>query len=490
MGEFDPPSPTERSPNKRPRFHRNRKVRRHDASGSWTCSIGKQPNRDRTRLRPKDWYFHTTEDEAKKHANRLQRDWEFLVKHWQRLYAPTLRIIDAPFAEVPHWQPSMSNRPEPTAEQVEVQSNRSGDAEDLVRAYASVPLRGVFSLFENHQKMCVAQGDIQQSTLDSLLKSLRSVLTYFPDDLRMSELTHGQIREAKSKMLEKLNRRTTKNRVMDLRRMLKWFYDSDFGQGHVRPTHFEEVFVVRNAVRADVKPYGTALLKPLLLRANDRERLYIMLALNCGMYQSDIGRLTLDEINVDDGYVFWDREKEPLNPFNVRHDLWPETLKLARQFVQPTGNQKRFNTDHRNGRAEQIDCSTLAFVDTAGNLLYRITPSGKAYDKIGKAFERLNTRLEKNDPKTHHYKFNHLRKSTNQFIREAVGRQIALEKAQLVSIEEISQMFLAQREGLLARLYSQTREISSATVIYGAMNQFLATVGAEMRKAGVFDCLS
>jgi integrase len=143
-----------------------------------------------------------------------------------------------------------------------------------------------------------------------------------------------------------------------------------------------------------------ALLKALLLRANDRERLYIMLALNCGMYQSDIGRLTLDEINLDGGYVFWDREKEPENPFKVRHDLWPETLTLARQFVQPPGTRKRFNTDYRNGRAEQVDCSTLAFPDKAGNLLYRIMPSGKAYDKISRAFERLNTRLEKNDSRS------------------------------------------------------------------------------------------
>ncbi len=425
-----------------------------------------------------------------KQADRIQRDWEFLVTNWQRLYAPTLRVIDAPFAEVPHWQPSMSNRPEPTAAEVDAQSSGPGDAEDLVRAYANVPLLGVLSLYENDQKMCVAQGDIQQSTLDSLLKSLRSALTYFPVDLSMSDLTHGQIREAKSGMLEKLSRRTVKGRLMDLRRMLKWFYDSDFGQGHVRPTHFDEVFSVRNAVRADVKPYGMELLKALLVRANDRERLYIMLALNCGMYQSDMSRLTLDEINIDEGYAFWDREKEPLNPFKVRHDFWPETLRLARRFVQPRGARARFNTDYRYGRAEQIDCSKLAFVDTAGSLLYRITPSGKAYDKVSRAFERLNTRLEKNDPKAHHYKFNHLRKSTNQFIREAVGRQIASEKAQLVSIEEISQMFLAQREGLLARLYSQTREISSATVIYGAMNQFLATVGDAMRKAGVFDCLA
>lgn len=162
---------------------------------------------------------------------------------------------------------------------------------------------------------------------------------------------------------------------------------------------------------------------------------------------------------------------------------------MARKFIQPRGRRAHYNIDHRSGNADRIDCSTLAFVDSADNMLYRITASGKAYDKISKAFERLNTRLKKADPNAGHYKFNHLRKSTNQMMREAVGREIGQDKSRLVSIEEISQMFLAQREGLLARLYSQTREISSATVIYSVMNRFLALVGDEMRKAGAFDCL-
>jgi integrase len=411
------------------------------------------------------------------------------VTHWQRLYAPTLRVIGDPFAEEPHWQPSMSNRADPTPEQIETATAQPITAEDLVRAYAEVSLQGVYSLFKDHQTMCVAQGDLQQSSLDALLKSIRSALSFFPEGLKMADLTHGQLREAKSKMLAKMSRRTVKNRMADLRRMLKWFYGSDYGRGHEVPTHFDEVFSVKNATRTDVKPYALALLKALLRGANEREQLYVMLALNCGMYPSDIGRLTLDEINLDQGYVFWDREKEPETPFNLLHSLWHETIRLARSFIQKPGKRAHYNTDYRTGKAEQADCSKLAFVDDKGNMLYRITASGKAYDKIRKAFERLNKRLKKANPKAEHYKFNHLRKSTSQLIRERVGHVVAADRTRMISALEVSNMFLGQKEGLLARLYSQTRELSAAKGIYAVMNQFLGEVGEEMRRAGVFDVI-
>ena len=50
---------------------------------------------------------------------------------------------------------------------------------------------------------------------------------------------------------------------------------------------------------------------------------------NRGMYQEDIGRLRRDEIDLDEWSVFWDREKEPANPFRIHQILWPETLALA-----------------------------------------------------------------------------------------------------------------------------------------------------------------
>ena len=58
------------------------------------------------------------------------------------------------------------------------------------------------------------------------------------------------------------------------------------------------MFTIKNAVRTDVVTYGPAVLHDILIAANEREQLCILLALNCGMYQADIARLTRDEVDV------------------------------------------------------------------------------------------------------------------------------------------------------------------------------------------------
>lgn len=209
-----------------------------------------------------------------------------------------------------------------------------------------------------------------------------------------------------------------------------------------------------------------------------------MLALNCGMYQADIGRLTLDELDEDNSFVFWDREKEPQNPFKVKHDLWPETRKLVSRFSQARKTRTRFDTEWRDGSLAKLDCSTLAFVDTNGNMLYRITESGRAYDKISKAMQRLNARLKNEGAAT--FKFNSLRKSTNQLLCEILESRTADDDAQgMVATSEISNLFLAQKSNLLTRLYRTT-----GVKLYGRMNRQLQAVGTVLRDAGAFEPLS
>jgi len=83
------------------RIHRNPTVHPH-CSGLWTVCIGKVKSRDGSRLRRKDWYLKGTKAEAE--ANRIAKDWAFLVGSWERLHQPTLEIIGSPFAKEPHWQ--------------------------------------------------------------------------------------------------------------------------------------------------------------------------------------------------------------------------------------------------------------------------------------------------------------------------------------------------------------------------------------------------
>ena len=92
----------------RPRFHRSRRVKPHHASGSWTVCIGKALDKSGKSLRRKDWYFAgMSEADANDRAASLQREWEFLVTNWVHLYGGRLRIINSPFADIPHWQPNL-----------------------------------------------------------------------------------------------------------------------------------------------------------------------------------------------------------------------------------------------------------------------------------------------------------------------------------------------------------------------------------------------
>src|SRR5690349_1991514 len=88
---------------KRHRLHSNPKVHPH-AEGCWTVCIGKAPNKDRTRLRRKDWYFGGTEANANEEAGKLAKRWRFIVERWDQLYGSYLKAQGDPFADEPHWQ--------------------------------------------------------------------------------------------------------------------------------------------------------------------------------------------------------------------------------------------------------------------------------------------------------------------------------------------------------------------------------------------------
>jgi integrase len=73
--------------------------------------------------------------------------------------------------------------------------------------------------------------------------------------------------------------------------------------------------------------------KALLDKATDRMKLYLLLMVNCGMYQSDVAELRNDEIDLRAGTITRARSKtrERGGPV-VTYKLWPDTLKLLKRF--------------------------------------------------------------------------------------------------------------------------------------------------------------
>ena len=73
--------------------------------------------------------------------------------------------------------------------------------------------------------------------------------------------------------------------------------------------------------------------KAVLGKVTGRNRLCVLLMLNCGMYPADISSLKHDEINWKSGRITRKRTKteDEKNAPRVCHKLWPETIQLLKQ---------------------------------------------------------------------------------------------------------------------------------------------------------------
>ncbi len=67
---------------------------------------------------------------------------------------------------------------------------------------------------------------------------------------------------------------------------------------------------------------------------SERTRLFILLGLNCGMYQNDIAELEDHEVNLTAGTLTRKRSKtgDRKDAVEVTYKLWPETVKLLRHY--------------------------------------------------------------------------------------------------------------------------------------------------------------
>jgi integrase len=447
-----PPAPTPSSqPPIRSRLRRKPPtVRQHAGNGTWTICIGKQLIRDGSRLVPKNWYYGGTEDAANAEAARQADKWAFVVRNWSTLYQPTLSVIGSPFADAPHWPATLGAKNAPTDKEVADFQVQPPAPEEIAEAYEGVTLGGVFSLFKLEIARKVRDGDARQSTARTMEKNVRCGLKFFREATRMDAFGKRDIESAKGAMLADVDRRDGSRRTVDnylsaIRGMLTWFYDgSDYGSGLEKPRDFDNAFFVKNAKKSNVKIPTAADAKVILSHATGHARLMTLLALNCGMYAADIGRLTLDEVNLDEGYIFWDREKQPDNEFRVRHDLWPETLEIVRRMIQRPGTPRRHAEDYRGAKPYQLDCSTLAFVDGQGGPLYKIRKTGKAYDKLAKAWQSTMSTITAMGLPTQ--QFHSLRKVSSQMLTDLLQSLVdGDDRGQLIAVKEVKDMFLGHR---------------------------------------------
>lgn len=126
---------------------------------------------------------------------------------------------------------------------------------------------------------------------------------------------------------------------------------------------------------ASIETFTVDEVRSLLSESSDRAKLYYLLMLNCGMYQGDISDLLVQEVDWKAGTITRKRSKrkKARKALEVCYKLWPETLRLLREF--------RTKPKRADGRVLQTE---------DGKPLVSIEPR---YDTVQSCFYRLSKRL-------------------------------------------------------------------------------------------------
>jgi integrase len=152
---------------------------------------------------------------------------------------------------------------------------------------------------------------------------------------------------------------------------VNWLYDTEAIQSI--PRGIKRLVIRRYA--PPIKTFGLDQIKLLLSKASLRTRLYCLLALNCGLYQSDVATLRRDEVDLKAGTITRRRTKTRHlpNPPVVTYVLWTATKNALAEHMAADGD--------------------LALLGEGGLSLLRkeVTAEGKLKktDAIKSAFDRL-----------------------------------------------------------------------------------------------------
>jgi integrase len=121
----------------------------------------------------------------------------------------------------------------------------------------------------------------------------------------------------------------------------------------------------------EVRTFTPEEIKVLNANASERTRLYLLLMLNCGMYQGDISDLKQSQVDWDKGRIHRKRSKTEReeNVPKVNYLLWRETFVLLKKHRSKDGErvlvnangsplrQRGFREDGSNHNLDNIACA-------------------------------------------------------------------------------------------------------------------------------------
>lgn len=246
-------------------------------------------------------------------------------------------------------------------------------------------LNRVRELYLEYRKTKIGIGGgegIKQSTYSEDARNLGLALAHVNAQQLINGLGYAEIESLKDAIFRRcdstgsnaISRRTAVNYCRSVKGFLDWAHRNQLVP-YRHPEDIADLFSFRKFTPIAIAEYDKETMKALLGCASARERLYVLLGLNCGYYQSDIGSLLHADIVEREGRTAIERKRGKTshqNDFQSCHVLWDETARLLKSELAPK-NQP------------------FALLNENGKALYRRDQNGK-YDGVSDAYNKLQER--------------------------------------------------------------------------------------------------
>jgi integrase len=253
--------------------------------------------------------------------------------------------------------------------------------------------------------------------------------------------------------------------VLTILKHARMFFDWLDGDSWSGPRRWEKVFKIRRnnlmtpaEQRADAngkEVFSLAELKLLYSNANERQRLYMLLALNCAFTQKDLATLALADLQLDADPAVIDRIRHKTRGAGIRGRwaLWPETCELLRKRIRQTPANAATNPQQ------------LAMLTEDGRPLVN---DENDTDSVGLTWRRLLRGINKNAATIRPLPFKTLRKTAADLI------------LRLSTSESVQQLMLSHsRRSVAARHYSGEHD-------FAPLVEPLHRLYLHLKEAGVF----
>ena len=167
---------------------------------------------------------------------------------------------------------------------------------------------------------------------------------------------------------------TARDLAADANQYIRWLWKEGAIEQLPRNLGDSEIVVPAN----EIKVFETEEIAKLWKSANERMRLFMLLALNCGMTQKDISDLKPTEVNWKQGTITRKRSKTQNHKSTptITYSMWPETLKLLKKLKDKSSKSNLLL--NRNGTPYRTES-----INAKGNLT-KVDIIGKDFNKLKK----------------------------------------------------------------------------------------------------------